>query len=723
MKLYIISNRLPLKATRTESGDFEFCHSEGGLATGLGSLTMDVEKHWIGWPGIYTESDEEKEKIISYLQPYNFHPVFLSQEQIQNFYEGYSNSTLWPLCHYFFSYIEYENKYWESYKQVNELFCQSAVPLLEPGDIIWVQDYHLMLLPQLLRNFTKEVSIGYFHHIPFPSYELFRVLPERADILNGLLGADLIGFHTHDYMRHFVSAAERVLDLRFKLDHVLLDTRIAYADAFPMGINYSLYHDAILNPSVQQKAFELKKNYGTHKLILSVDRLDYSKGILHRLRGFALFLERHPEYKEKVSMAMIIVPSRDKVDRYAGLKTKIDESIGAINGKYSTINWTPVYYFYHSFNFEELVAMYNIADIALVTPLRDGMNLVTKEYLAAKRDAPGVLILSEMAGASIELKEAIIVNPNDVGEIERAILKALEMPVDEQLRKLRMMQEDISKQTVDKWANDFVHEIKRIKLQNEALNRKRIEDSIFKQIQEKYKEAPSRLLILDYDGTLCKFCNNPEDAVPTPELMEVLSKLCEDKKNKVVISSGRDHHTLDRWFSHLPVDLAAEHGAFYKEKGIWNENVQTNHWDEEIISILQSFIDKTPHSRLEQKETALVWHYRNVDTWLASLREQQLINALITPCARQNLQIMQGDKIVEIKSPLYTKGSEARRILQNDQFDFILAMGDDVTDEDTFRELPADAYTIKIGNISEIARYSLLSQSEVLPFLKRLTEK
>ena len=244
-----------------------------------------------------------------------------------------------------------------------------------------------------------------------------------------------------------------------------------------------------------------------------------------------------------------------------------------------------------------------------------------------------------------------------------------------------------------------------------------------KQIQEKYKEAPSRLLILDYDGTLCKFCNNPEDAVPTPELMEVLSNLCDDKKNKVVISSGRDHHTLDRWFSHLPVDLAAEHGVFYKEKDIWNENVQTNHWDEEIISILQSFIDKTPHSRLEQKETALVWHYRNVDTWLASLREQQLINALITPCARQNLQIMQGDKIVEIKSPLYTKGSEARRILQNDHFGFILAMGDDVTDEDTFRELPADAYTIKIGNISEVARYSLLSQSEVLPFLKRLTEK
>ncbi|WP_321436837.1 bifunctional alpha,alpha-trehalose-phosphate synthase (UDP-forming)/trehalose-phosphatase [uncultured Bacteroides sp.] len=720
MKLFIISNRLPLKANKTDSNDFEFTRSEGGLATGLGSLTMEMEKHWIGWPGVHTESEDEKKKIISYLQPYNFHPVFLSQEQIQNFYEGYSNSTLWPLCHYFFAYIEYENKYWESYKQVNELFCRVAVQLVEPEDIIWVQDYHLMLLPQLLRSSAKNVSIGYFHHIPFPSYELFRVLPERADLLNGLLGADLIGFHTHDYMRHFVSAAERVLNLRFKLDQVLLDNRIACVDAFPMGINYSLYHDAILNPIVQQKAVELKKNYGNHKLILSVDRLDYSKGILHRLRGFALFLERHPEYKERVSLAMIIVPSRGKVDRYAGLKTKIDESIGAINGKYSTINWTPVYYFYHSFDFEELVAMYHIADIALVTPLRDGMNLVAKEYLAAKRNSPGVLILSEMAGAAIELREAIIVNPNDVGEIEHSILQALEMPVDEQLRKLSLMQEDLSRQTVDKWATDFVQEIKKIRSLNETLNRKRIEGSIFKQIQLKYRRAKKRLLILDYDGTLCAFKSKPEDAFPTAELMEMLKQLCGDKNNKVVISSGRDHQTLDKWFGSLPIDLAAEHGAFYKEEGMWHENVQTDQWNDEIRSILQSFIDKTPHSKLEEKETALVWHYRNVDAWLGDLREQQLVNALIGPCARQHLQIMRGDKIVEIKSPYYTKGSEARRILQNDKFGFILAMGDDITDEDTFRELPGDAFTIKIGNISEVARFSLLSQSEALPFLKRL---
>ena len=723
MKLIIISNRLPLKASKSEKGEFTFSRSEGGLTTGLDSLEMDLEKHWVGWPGAFAETTEEQEEITGHLDEFKFHPVFLTADHIQNYYEGYSNSTLWPLCHYFYAFVEYEKKYWEAYKEVNEMFCQAAIPFIEPGDIVWVQDYQLMLLPQLLRKAIPGISIGYFHHIPFPSYELFRVLPERDELLNGLLGADLIGFHTYDYMRHFVSASERVLDLHFKLDQVSLENRIAYVDAFPMGINYNLYYDTAILPQVQEKALELKNNFGPHKLILSVDRLDYSKGIIHRLKGFALFLEKHPEYKEKVSMAMIIVPSRDNVDRYADLKTKIDETIGHINGMYSTINWTPVYYFYHSFDFEELVAMYHIADIALVTPLRDGMNLVAKEYLASKRDLPGVLILSEMAGAAIELTDSIIVNPNDIVEIEHAILEALEMPEAEQLRKLRLMQKIVSTHTVNKWASDFVTELQVIKQKNDDLNNERLDESTFLKIQESYRQAEKSLFILDYDGTLTGFKNRPEDAIPSKELMDILTKLSKNPKNKVVISSGRDQITLEKWFGKLPMTLAAEHGASYKENGEWHKNLPvTQPWDEELITILQSFVDKTPRSKMEIKETTLVWHYRNVDGWLASLREQQLLIALIAPCTRQNLQIMRGNKVVEIKSPYHNKGSEARRILKNDSFDFILAMGDDTTDEDTFRELPNDAYTIKIGSISEIARYNLRSQTGTLPFLKRLDE-
>ncbi len=588
MKLIIISNRLPLKASKLDSGEFEFSRSEGGLTTGLDSLEMDVEKHWVGWPGAFAETSEEQEKITKHLDEFKFHPVFLTAEHIQNYYEGYSNNILWPLCHYFYSFVEYENKYWETYKEVNEMFCQAAIPFIEPGDIVWVQDYQLMLLPQLLRKAIHGISIGYFHHIPFPSYELFRVLPERDQLLQGLLGADLIGFHTYDYMRHFVSACERVLDLQFKLDQVSLDNRIAFVDAFPMGINYTLYYDTPMLPQVQQKALELKNSFGPHKLILSVDRLDYSKGIIHRLKGFALFLEKHPDYKEKVSMAMIIVPSRDKVDRYADLKTKIDELIGSINGMYSTINWTPVYYFYRSFDFDELVAMYHIADIALVTPLRDGMNLVAKEYIATKREDPGVLILSEMAGAAIELTDAIIVNPNDIEQIERAILEALEMPEKEQLKRLKAMQKIVAKQTVNKWAGDFVTELKAIKQKNNDLNTERLDEDTFLKIQLDYRTAKKRLFILDYDGTLAGFKGRPEDAVPTKELMGILEKLSDNKKNKVVISSGRNQATLEKWFGKMPITLAAEHGASYKKDGAWHKNLPlTQPWDNEIVNIIQ----------------------------------------------------------------------------------------------------------------------------------------
>ncbi len=724
MKLFIISNRLPIKANRNENNELEFTRSEGGLTTGMDSLTMDVEKHWIGWPGTYTESEEEEKLISEHLEKFNFHPVFLSSDQILNYYEGYSNSTLWPLCHYFYTFIEYENLYWNTYKQVNELFARTTLNLIGPNDIVWVQDYQLMLLPQMIRKSVDNVSIGYFHHIPFPSYELFRVLPERAELLEGLLGADLIGFHTHDYMRHFVSAAERVLvDIRFRFDQVLLNNRIAYVDAFPMGINFDLYYNAIQQPEVQAKVDAMRETYGKHKLILSVDRLDYSKGIVHRLRGFAQFLENHPEYREKVSLAMIVVPSRDSVDRYASLKTKIDETIGTINGKFSTINWTPVYYFYHGFPFEELVALYHMADIGLVTPLRDGMNLVAKEYLAAKREKAGVLILSEMAGAAIELNEALIINPNNIEEIENAIFTALEMPEEEQMRRLKKMQQSVSRKSVNKWANDFVNELKAINLRNENLNTERIDYQAKIKIQTEYRNSQKRLFILDYDGTLSAFKSRPEDAVPTKETYKLLNKLASDPKNKVVISSGRDRDTLEEWFGSLAIDLAAEHGACYKEHGVWVDNIgDEKPWDNEIMEIVQNFVDKTPRSKIEEKNTTLVWHYRNVDTWLASLREQQLFEALMIPCARLGLQIMRGNKIIEIKSPIHTKGSEARRLLATQTFDFIMAIGDDTTDEDTFRELPDFAYTIKVGNISEVARYSVKSQSKVLPLLDIISD-
>lgn len=307
---------------KRKNGTFSFTRSEGGLATGLDSLQTAYEKHWIGWPGICVDNDSDKQAIGEKLEELNFHPVFLSDTQIKNYYEGYSNSTIWPLCHYFFAYTLYKDTFWQAYREVNKRFCETICRLIGPEDKVWVQDYQLMLLPGMLREAVPDLCIGYFHHIPFPSYELFRILPERAEILKGLLGADFIAFHTHDYMRHFISAVERVLRMNFKLDEIQLGNRVVRIDALPMGINYDLYHNASTQPEVRQAVDRTRKLFGDHKLILSVDRLDYSKGILHRLRGFAAFLEHHPEYHGKIALAMIIVPSRDHVGSYAQLKTK-----------------------------------------------------------------------------------------------------------------------------------------------------------------------------------------------------------------------------------------------------------------------------------------------------------------------------------------------------------------------------------------------------------------
>lgn len=723
MKLIILSNRLPVKIEKDENGKFIITPSEGGLATGLGSLETEARKVWIGWSGIYTDDQKERKEITERLNELDFYPVFLTDDQLEKYYEGYSNSTIWPLCHYFFSYIDYKTEYWQAYQEVNKLFRDAALPLIEDEDIIWVQDYQLMLLPAMIREKKTKTSIGYFHHIPFPSYELFRVLPKREIVLNGLLGADLIGFHTHDYMRHFISAIYRVLQLESKLDEIQLSDRVVHVDTFPMGINYDHYHDAVLEPKVKEYVKEIREKIGDVSIILSVDRLDYSKGILHRLQGFSQFLDNHPEYLGKVSLAMIVVPSRDQVDMYADLKIKIDEMIGNINGKNSELGWTPVHYFYRSFEFEELIAMYHTADIALVSPLRDGMNLVAKEYIATKHSEPGVLILSEMAGAAIELPDAIIINPNDTEEIEKAIYRALTMDKQEKKKRMDKMKERVSKHTVKKWASDFVEELQSIKNQNIDIHKKVITQNKLNIIKKKYDKAEKRLLVLDYDGTLTGFVENPEDAHPSERTLNLLKNMVKDKKNKVVINSGRNHQILDKWFEGIDLDLASEHGAFYKADGKWHQRMKEKPvWDEEILEVLKRTIEKTPGSELEKKETALVWHYRNSDIWLAEMREKQLVNQLMPIVVRHNLQIMRGNKIVEVKSADFHKGSEINRLLEKDAYDFVLAIGDDTTDDDMFRALPENGISVKVGDFSEAAKFRLPWQSEVVPFLEGLIE-
>jgi len=720
MRLIIIANRLPVKISQF-SDRFAFKRSEGGLATGLGSLHADFETHWLGWPGLHVEDDTQRDHVTEVLSRHSFHPVFLSPEQIENYYVGYCNNVLWPLCHYFFSYIQYDQKTWQTYREVNRLFFAEALRLIRPGDRVWVQDYQLMLLPGMLRDAMPDLTIGYFHHIPFPSFELFRVLPERAEVLRGLLGADLVGFHTHDYMRHFISAANRVLGLECDLDELRFDGRLIQVNAFPMGIDFKQFYLASTRAPVRALVKTFRQQLGSQKLILSVDRLDYSKGILHRLKGFATALERRPDLRERVSLVMLLVPSRATVPEYAELKKKIDQTIGELNGRYATPSWAPVHYYYRSFSQERLLALYHVADIALVTPLRDGMNLVAKEYVAAKRDAPGVLILSERAGAAIELSDALQVNPNSAEDVSEAIIAALEMPEEEQMTRLRRMQALLERQNVDKWAADFIEALDANRDKNAQLREARIGEAHRLEIKARYDRASARLILLDYDGTLAPLRKQPDAAAPDKALRATLVRLASDPRNTVAVCSGRDRDTLDLWLGDLPVLLAAEHGAFYKEKGVWHGMLEDMPvWDNEVLAIMERITNQTQGARIEKKRTALVWHYRNCDVWLADLREKQLINALTEPCARLNLRVMRGNKVVEVKPFDFNKGTEAARLLGKGAYGFVLAMGDDVTDEDMFRALPPDAVTVWVGGFSQVARYSLETQADTLPFLQSL---
>lgn len=722
MRLIIISNRLPIKLSQSE-GRFVSKRSEGGLATGLASLQGDVETHWIGWPGLCVEDEGTRSNVSELLARQAFHPVFLSEAQVESYYEGYCNNILWPLCHYFFVYIQYDQATWEAYRAVNRLFFEAALRVVRPGDRIWVQDYHLMLLPALLREAMPDLCIGYFHHIPFPSFELFRVLPERAEVMRGLLGADLIGFHTHDYMRHFISAAYRVLGADCELDEVRAGGRLVQVNAFPMGISFDQFYNAALRAPVRALVDLFRKKFGSLKLVLSVDRLDYSKGVLHRLKGFALALEKHPELRERVSLIMLVVPSRATVLEYAELKKKIDAMIGALNGRYATLAWTPVHYYYRSFSQDRLLALYHVADIALVTPLRDGMNLVAKEYVATKRDTPGVLILSERAGAAAELTDALLVNPNSAEEICMAISAAVQMAKEDQLARLRRMQALLARQNVDKWASDFLESLETIHHKNQRLREARLSPELAGRIRQQYAQASRRLLILDYDGTLVPLRKQPEDAVPDDAVRGVLVRLCADSRNTVVVCSGRDRKTLDRWLGDLPVRLAAEHGAFHKENGVWHGIAEeAPAWSDDVMAVMERITNQTQGSRIETKQTTLVWHYRNCDAWLADLREKQLIHALMPLCSQRNLHIMRGNKVVEVKAANFNKGTEALRLLGERVYDFVLAMGDDVTDEDMFRVLPSEAVTIRIGDFSQTARYRLEKQTDVLPLLEAFAD-
>lgn len=722
-KTIIVSNRLPVKVLRKDN-ELHFTPSEGGLATGLSTVFKSGSSRWIGWPGLYTENDEEYTIITKKLEKESMLPVFLSEDEIRDYYEGFSNGTLWPNFHYFTEFAIYEQALWDSYVIVNQKFAKEVIKIAEPGDTVWVHDYQLLLVPELIRKKLPDISIGFFQHIPFPSYEIFRLLPWRKEIMMGMLGSDLIGFHTYDDMRHFLSAVSRVAGLSSSHGQLELKGRRVIVDSFPMGIDYDKYANIAQSQVTRDKITMFRASLGNQKLILSVDRLDYSKGITQRLHAFEMFLEKYPEYKQKVSILMVVVPSRDQVEKYKELKEEIDETVGRINSSYGRISWTPIHYYYRSFALESLSAFYCLADVALVTPMRDGMNLVCKEFIASKIDKKGVLILSEMAGASKELSDSLLINPNDVNAIVDAMHKALTMPVSEQVKRNTIMQRSLKRYTIHHWVALFMERLKDVKNLQESMSTKQLDFETKRQIKEKYINANKRLIFLDYDGTLSPFKTDPTLAKPDIKLKKVLKSLCEDHANKVIIISGRDKNTLEKWLGEYRVDLISEHGVWLKENGRkWKTIAKLrNDWKNEMRHVMELYVDRTPGSFIEEKDYSLVWHFRKVETGLGDLRSRELTSHLKYLSNNISLQVLEGDMVVEVKNIEVNKGRAVSLWLEKYPADFKLAIGDDWTDEDTFEVMPDDAVTIKVGLGNSAAKYSIQSSVEVLDLLQNFTQ-
>lgn len=733
MRLVIVSNRLPFTVSLKE-GTPRFKHSPGGLTSGLWSYlekskSTTVERPdfvWLGWPGA-SIAPEHQATVKEYGErEFQTLPVFLSEESMGRFYLGFSNRTLWPLFHYFPSLVRYEEEYWDEYRRVNKVFCDELSAVLGPEDVVWVHDYQLMLLPRLLRERFPDLPIGFFLHIPFPSFEVFRLLPGawRAEIIEGLLGASLIGFHTHDYTRHFLGCVLRTVGCEHQLGSLTLSDRVVKVDTFPMGIDFEKFDRAARSPETADRVKKLHEKCAGQKVIFSVDRLDYTKGLINRLRGYDLFLKNNPQWHGKVIFILAVAPSRTEIRAYQAMKQEIEEAVGRIVGAYGNVHWTPLSYQYRNLSFDEIVAMYRFCDVALITPLRDGMNLVAKEFIASRPDQTGVLVLSETAGAAKELGEAIVINPYYNGEIAQALEQALALPASEQIKRTQLMQERLRRYDVNRWAEDFVQALLASQKIEAAQRARSLIGKARSALVQQYRAASRRALLLDYDGTLVPFFGDPKLAKPDGELLDLLTALGADPGNELAIVSGRPRADLDGWFGQLPLTIIAEHGVWLRPRAAdWRllKVIATN-WKAQVGPILQLYVDRLPGALLEEKEFSLVWHYRRADPEQGTQRAKELLDDLADYTRNIDIQVLEGNKVIEVRNTGVTKGTAATEWLAGNNADFILAIGDDSTDEDLFRALPLTAFSVRIGLAQTAARYHLNSHTAVRRLLRELSE-
>jgi trehalose 6-phosphate synthase/phosphatase len=724
-RLLVVSNRLPVTLRR--SGDqWRTERSAGGLATAMNPILKQSGGAWIGWPGeAVDERDEQAHTIFARWAKDHYTPVHLPAEVASQYYEGYANQTLWPLFHHFPSRLLYSPEGWDAYVEANRRFGDAVAAQYRPGDLIWVHDYHLMLLPELLRAALPGARIGFFLHIPFPSSEVFRILPRRDELLRGMLGADLLAFQTHQHLQHFRTSLLRILGIDSRIDGVDIGGRFARLEALPIGIAPEEFTSLLDTPETAAYMSELNHRFQGQRILLAVDRLDYTKGIPERLRTYRRLLEAAPRLRGTVVLIQVAVPSRERIASYDDLRRRVNELVGDINGHFGTPDWTPVVYIRRGIPRSHLVALYASADVGWITPLRDGMNLVAKEYVACKRGADGALVLSEFAGAAAEMGEAFAVNPYDEERTASVIERVLEMPPRERRERMAALHARVLRNNVFAWSDRFLKALSGESAPSVTLTA-RAEPLDLDAVVAAYRVARRRQLFLDYDGTLVPFAERPESAVPPPRVLRLLERLATTPGNSVVIISGRPRTDLDKWFGGIAgLSLAAEHGAVLKTAGSadWeplNEHLDAG-WKSLVRPILEHFVDRTPGSFVEDKAYSLVWHYRMADPEFGEWLANELVAMLDGMLAESDLRPVRGQKTVEVKPVSLNKGEAARVLSGRTSADFRFAAGDDRTDEDLFASLAPPAWTVHIGPGRTCARFSLPEVTSLVRLLERFT--
>jgi trehalose 6-phosphate synthase/phosphatase len=724
MGMIIVSNRLPVTFKRDGDAAPRLVKSPGGLVSGLSDVHQRVKALWLGYPGLAADHPDFGE-VSRRLADSGYVAVALGAEQYQAYYSGCANSALWPLFHYALGEARFDQEAWRAYEEVNRRFAATVLDVAEPGDHVWIHDYQLMLLPKLLRDAQRGLRLAYFHHVPFPDFEMFRVLPWRTQILGGLLGADLIGLHTLDYVMHLRGCAARLLGLDGESGYLSHGDRQVRVAAFPLGVDLESIRAGSSGEGTFGSVAALAAASRDKTVFLGIDRLDYTKGLPERLAAFALFLKAHPEAIGRVTYVQVCVPSRQEVQSYAALRSEVERRVGQINGEFSRPGYVPLHYLYQPFSPAEVRQFYRLGDVALVTPLRDGLNLVCKEYVASRHGGDGVLILSEFAGAAAELGEALLVNPYDLDGLARAMHQAMVMPEPERRRRMLLLRSRVMQGDNVAWARRFIRAWNAVPLAGGGRVSQPLDDAAAARLARDLATASKLFIFADYDGTLVPIAPRPDLALPEERVLDLLRRVGAQPAVELTVVTGRSREFCERYFAALPVSIAAEHGAFLRFRGErdWTAAVDAEVLAEVralVLPDLETYVSCTPGAHIEAKATALVLHYREAEGAFARRRAYDLRESLCRILAATPYSVFQARRAIEVKPLAATKGAAMARVLEHfgRGAEPLLTLGDDRSDEDLFRLDPETNVSIHVGRAHGAARFHVSSPRAIRRLLR-----